>query len=420
MDDKRRIAMVENTTIGGSGPPGPQWRFELGNLLDSVAMELDAHGAVISYEEYHPFGTTGFQSFGSSVLSKKRYRYTGKEKDDETGLYYHGARYYAPWLGRWTAADPAGFVDGPNLYAYGGNDPLRFSDSTGTHADNDDRGAGGTGGTSAPTEDRRKSATGDDVETRVPIKERGESGAGGNVATQPDRGESGAGARYGGHNPIGEQLEKERLVTLKHDRWLRDQLLDPWSGPLDITKVDLPEFKATGPWKDLQAQYQAITQAAQWRVLPNLGNSFMVLGALPTLATTDNLVYQAETFEQLQLLQTPVMVLSAVGLARFQLSLNLGAPPARSGISPDDYTQLYQKVGPAEEHLKFGITLDMDARYSEKQLGGGRLKLLAEGPRRLMLKLERGLHENLPIGPEEGQKAYLDIQARKGLKVPPY
>ena len=73
MDDKRRIAMVENTTIGGSGPPGPQWRFELGNLLDSVAMEL--HGAVISYEEYHPFGTTGFQSFGSSVLSKKRYRY---------------------------------------------------------------------------------------------------------------------------------------------------------------------------------------------------------------------------------------------------------------------------------------------------------------------------------------------------------
>ena len=100
MDDKRRIAMVENTTIGGSGPPGPQWRFELGNVLDSVAMELDSKGLVISYEEYHPFGTTGFQSFGSSVLSKKRYRYTGKEKDDETGLYYHGAKYYAPWLGR--------------------------------------------------------------------------------------------------------------------------------------------------------------------------------------------------------------------------------------------------------------------------------------------------------------------------------
>ena len=38
----------------------------------------------------------------------KRYRYTGKERDEENGLYYHGARYYAPWLGRWTSCDPAG------------------------------------------------------------------------------------------------------------------------------------------------------------------------------------------------------------------------------------------------------------------------------------------------------------------------
>jgi RHS repeat-associated protein len=131
MDDKSRIAMVENTTIGGSGPPGPQWRFELGNLLGSAVMELDAHGAVISYEEYHPFGTTSFQSFGSAVLSKKRYRFTGKEKDDETGLYYYGARYYAPWLGRWTAPDPAGAVDGLNPYAYVRNNPLSLHDPNG-------------------------------------------------------------------------------------------------------------------------------------------------------------------------------------------------------------------------------------------------------------------------------------------------
>jgi RHS repeat-associated protein len=39
----------------------------------------------------------------------KRYRYTGKERDEESGLYYYGARYYAAWLGRWTSVDPAMF-----------------------------------------------------------------------------------------------------------------------------------------------------------------------------------------------------------------------------------------------------------------------------------------------------------------------
>jgi RHS repeat-associated protein len=74
---------------------------------------------VVSYEEYHPYGTTSYQAGQTAAeVSLKRYRYTGKERDEETGLYYHGARYSAAWLGRWTAADPAGMVDGPNLYAY--------------------------------------------------------------------------------------------------------------------------------------------------------------------------------------------------------------------------------------------------------------------------------------------------------------
>ena len=48
----------------------------------------------------------------------KRYRYTGKERDEENDLYYHGARYYAPWLGRWTSPDPDGLVDGSSLFTY--------------------------------------------------------------------------------------------------------------------------------------------------------------------------------------------------------------------------------------------------------------------------------------------------------------
>jgi RHS repeat-associated protein len=64
-------------------------------------------------------------------VSLKRYRYTSKEKDEETGLYYHGARYYACWLARWTAADPAGLIDGPNRYQYVRSSPIALLDPSG-------------------------------------------------------------------------------------------------------------------------------------------------------------------------------------------------------------------------------------------------------------------------------------------------
>ncbi|MCB9687890.1 MAG: HNH endonuclease [Alphaproteobacteria bacterium] len=85
-----------------------------------------------TYEEYHPFGTTSWWATdGGTEVSAKRYRYTGKERDDETGLGYHGARYYAAWLGRWERPDPAGMVDGPNRYAYCRGNPVSGVDPTG-------------------------------------------------------------------------------------------------------------------------------------------------------------------------------------------------------------------------------------------------------------------------------------------------
>jgi RHS repeat-associated protein len=78
---------------------------------------------------------------GRAEVSGKRYRYTGKERDEETGLYYHGARYYASWLGRWSSTDPKGLVDGPNRYAYVRGNPIRWKDAKGeqTHLPGDDR-----------------------------------------------------------------------------------------------------------------------------------------------------------------------------------------------------------------------------------------------------------------------------------------
>jgi RHS repeat-associated protein len=83
-------------------------------------------------------------------------------------------------------------------------------------------------------------------------------------------------------------------------------------------------------------------------------------------------------------------------------------------------TYLYQKLGPNSEHLKFGITNDPATRYTQEELGGGCLKIIGQGSRSEMLKLERNLHETLPIGPEEVQQFYIEKQIDQGLKPPPY
>jgi RHS repeat-associated protein len=140
MDDKQRIALVETKTqdVDTCGELlTPLIRYQLGNHLGSASLELDSEGAVISYEEYYPYGSTSYQAGRSATeVSLKRYRYTGKERDEETGLYYHGARYYAPWLGRWVSCDPAsvGATDWARLdqpYVYVENRPVIANDPDG-------------------------------------------------------------------------------------------------------------------------------------------------------------------------------------------------------------------------------------------------------------------------------------------------
>lgn len=106
-DDTGRIAMLEVRTVGTDPAPAELVRYIYSNHLGTSSLELDENADIISYEEYHPYGTTSYQAMNSSIAAvAKRYRYTGKERDDETGLYYHGARYYIPWLTRWMACDP--------------------------------------------------------------------------------------------------------------------------------------------------------------------------------------------------------------------------------------------------------------------------------------------------------------------------
>jgi RHS repeat-associated protein len=137
-DDSGRIAQVDVKTIdkNNSDPANPLnaslIRYQYTNHLGSAVIETDGAANIISYEEYHPFGTSAYRVSKSGVdLSLKRYRFSGKEYDDETGFYYFGARYYAPWLGRWTSSDPAGFIDGANLYRYCRNTPVMLGDPDG-------------------------------------------------------------------------------------------------------------------------------------------------------------------------------------------------------------------------------------------------------------------------------------------------
>jgi RHS repeat-associated protein len=135
MDDKRRIALVETQTIDSGAAvntPTPAQRYQLGNHLGSASLELDEARGLISYEEYSPYGCTTYQAGRSAAeVSLKRYRYTGKERDEENGFTYHGARYCAPWLGRWVSSDPSGVDGGVNLYAYASSNPVALIDPDG-------------------------------------------------------------------------------------------------------------------------------------------------------------------------------------------------------------------------------------------------------------------------------------------------
>ncbi len=135
MDDKQRIALVETRTLDTAGDdkaPRQLIRYQFGNHLGSASLELDEQAQIISYEEYAPYGSTTYQAVRSQIETPKRYRYTGKERDEETGFYYHGARYYVAWVGRWISTDPPGVRSGhDNLYEYVRSNPIIFSDSDG-------------------------------------------------------------------------------------------------------------------------------------------------------------------------------------------------------------------------------------------------------------------------------------------------
>ncbi|MCS3839541.1 insecticidal toxin complex protein TccC [Pseudomonas sp. JAI111] len=129
------IRYLHWTTGRPTGIAANQMRYSLDDHLGSSSLELDDQAWLISQDSYLPYGGTAWSASRSQVEAGYRtIRYSGKERD-ASGLYYYGARYYAPWLQRWISPDPAGAVDGLNLYCMVGNNPVRYIDHHGNQKD---------------------------------------------------------------------------------------------------------------------------------------------------------------------------------------------------------------------------------------------------------------------------------------------
>ena len=141
-EGEQRVLQVDDVvTATASAQPGPSgsalvertcWRYQYGNHLGSVGVELDEQARVISHEECHPYGTSAYRLMNAVMEAPaKRYRYTGMERDEESGLSLHQSRYLAVALARWTATDARGVNGGINLFAYAASSPVRWQDLTG-------------------------------------------------------------------------------------------------------------------------------------------------------------------------------------------------------------------------------------------------------------------------------------------------
>ena len=96
--------------------------------LGSTRLKTAANGSAIYESNYEPFGPSSGES------GSEDYRYTGKQ-EDTTGLYYYGARYYDPDVGRFITRDTfPGYRRNPqslNKYIYCLNNPHKYNDPTG-------------------------------------------------------------------------------------------------------------------------------------------------------------------------------------------------------------------------------------------------------------------------------------------------
>ena len=109
--------------------------FYLADGLGSPVLLTNPTGAIVERYTYDPYGMPTIKNGAGVVLTSSAFQnaflFTGREWDQETGLYYYRARYYSPKLGRFLSYDPLGPLPSPNLYTYVENNPVNLVDPWG-------------------------------------------------------------------------------------------------------------------------------------------------------------------------------------------------------------------------------------------------------------------------------------------------
>ena len=98
--------------------------------LGSSSFITNLEGEVVQHIEYVPFGEVFIEERNS--VWNTPYLFNAKEFDEETGMYYYGARYYEPRLSLWMSTDPMEekYPD-YSTYIYAAQNPIAYSDPTG-------------------------------------------------------------------------------------------------------------------------------------------------------------------------------------------------------------------------------------------------------------------------------------------------
>ena len=123
---KLRAGAIGN---GNDNPEIYQYYYH-SDHLGSTSLITDLDGGVVQHVEYVPFGEVFIEERNNKWNTP--YLFNAKELDEETGLYYYGARYYDPRVSVWLGADPMQ-EKYPNIssYAYCHNSPLIYVDPDG-------------------------------------------------------------------------------------------------------------------------------------------------------------------------------------------------------------------------------------------------------------------------------------------------
>lgn len=106
--------------------------YYLKDQAGTIKMSVDPWGTIVSYDDYDPYGAVLENRSGNFGISDTRYKFTGKERDFETGYDYFGARYYDPRIGRWLSVDPLQEkLPGWSPYNYALSNPVKLNDPDG-------------------------------------------------------------------------------------------------------------------------------------------------------------------------------------------------------------------------------------------------------------------------------------------------